>query len=106
MKLPEDRVLEVLSDNLADYRYNEVSLVHRLSSQPYVIHEKLWNTIIAYIYLQASKYEAGLVRADLYEIIRVCKKIKDYALEDEFIDSPRYEYGELSKPTEYISPIV
>jgi hypothetical protein len=103
MKLPEDKVLEALESNLADYRYNEVSLVHRLSSMPYVIHEKLWNTIIAYIYMQSRRYEAGIVRSDLYEIIRVCKKIKEYALDDE-LSLPSYAYGELPKPIEYISP--
>lgn len=102
MKLPEDKVLEALSSNLGDYRYNEVALVHRLSSEPYVIHEALWNTIISYIYMMARKYEAGLVRADLYEIVRVCKKIKDFALDDE-LNLPNYAYGELPKPLEYIS---
>lgn len=103
MKLPEDKVLEAISSNMGDHRYNEVSLVHRLASQPYVIHEALWNTIISYIYMQSRRYEAGLVREDLYDIIRVCKKIKDYALEDE-LNLPNYAYGELPAPTVYVSP--
>ena len=102
-KMPEDNLLQSLTSNLGDYRYNPVSLVHRLQPEPAVIHNALWDTIISYIYMQARRYEMGLVRADQYEIVRVCKKIKDLALEDEFSHLPEYKYGELPKPVEYIS---
>ena len=105
MKLPEDKLHEAISSTMGDHRYNELALVHRLRDEPPVVHEKLWNTIIAYIYMQARRYEMGLVPSNQYEIIRVCKKIKDYALEDEFSHLPEYQYGDLPKPIEYISPV-
>lgn len=105
MKLPEDKLQEAIVNYMGDYRYNEVAFVHRLRDEAPVVQEKLWNTIIAYIYYQARRYEMGLIPANIYEIVRVCKKIKDYALEDEFIDIPSYKYGEVKPPMEYISPV-
>ena len=102
-QLPEEKLHKAMSSNLGDYRFNEVALAHRLDSEPYVIHEKLWNFIIAYIYSNARKYEAGLVPLDKYEIIRVCKKIKDYALADEINLDVYSTYGSLP-PKEYIAP--
>lgn len=103
MKLPEDKLHEAIANNMGDYRYNEIALVHRIRDEAPVVQEKLWNTIIAYIYYQARRYEMGLVPANIYEIVRVCKKIKDLALEDEFAHLPHYNYGELPEPREYIA---
>lgn len=93
MSTPAERVHKVLVKELGDFRMSEPALVNMLEAQPYDIHARLMNIIISYIYTQAYNYEAGLVPLERYDIIRMCKRIKDYALNDELdpIKNPSYD---------------
>jgi hypothetical protein len=93
MSTPSEKVHKVLSKELGDFRMNEVSLVNLLEAEPYDIHARLMNIILSYIYTQAYNYEVGLIPLERYDIIRMCKKIKDYALNEDLdpIKNPKYE---------------
>ena len=93
MSTPTDKVYKVLAKELGDFRMNEPALVNRLEAEPYDIHARLMNIILSYIYTQAYNYEIGLIPVDRYDIVRMCKRIKDYALSEELdpIKNPTYD---------------
>lgn len=81
-----------LADDLCDSRINEVLVVQELDDAHTDAHIKLMSLILSYISYNAHKYERGIIPAELYDQVRLCKKIKDYALADEIdiIVNPEY----------------
>lgn len=78
------RLAHTLSDKLADSRINEVTVVQEFQDAHPDAHKRFMNIVLSYIYTQAYKYEIGLIPPDLFDLIRLCKKIKDYSLHDEY----------------------
>lgn len=93
-QLPEQKLLKHIVDNCADSRLNEVAVAHGIGKQVYDVQARFYNIILSYIYSMAHNYELGLFPNDTYEIARVSKKIKDYALEDEYTTAHYRQYGD------------
>ena len=99
-KLPEVKAADAIIEACADNRLNEVAFAHIIMEHAGYIQRVFYNLIISYIYAMATNYEYGTFANDTYDIARVCKKIKDFALMDEYI-IPRYErYGDYEKARE------
>lgn len=92
--LPEQKLLRHLSDNCSDSRLNEVVVAHGMGRQGKDTQTRFFNILIAYIYTQSHNYEIGIFKNDTYEIARLCKKIKDLALSDEFATATYAYYGD------------
>lgn len=92
--LPEQKLIRHLTDNCADSRLNEVVVAHHMGRQDHDIQARFFNIILAYIYSMAHDYELGIFRTGTYEIARVCKKIKDFALSDEYTTTKYETYGD------------
>lgn len=92
--LPEQKLNRHLTDNCADSRMNEVVVAHHMGRQTGDIQSRFFNIILAYIYSMAHNYEIGSFHQDTYEIARICKKVKDFALSDEFTVSKYGLYGD------------
>mgnify|MGYP006271489355 CR=1 FL=1 len=82
-----------MSDKLCDSRINEVQVAQEFLDAHPDAHKRFMNVILSYIYSQAHRYEVGLIPAELFDLIRLCKKIKDYSLHDEFnpVINPDYQ---------------
>lgn len=89
----EQKAAKHMMDALADSRFNEVGFANRFHDQPYDIHARFWNVILVYIYNNAHNYELGIM-GNLYTINRLCKKIKDLALSDEYNLIQYERYGD------------
>lgn len=92
--LPEQKLIRHLTDNCADSRLNEVAVAHAMGRQVGEVQSRFMNIILAYIYSNAHNYELGMFPHGTYEIARLCKKIKDMALWDEFTTSKYDRYGD------------
>lgn len=93
-QLPEQKVAKSLTDNCADVRYQAVPVAHHMTRQHSDIQTRFFNTLLAYVYAMAHRYEIGAFNSTTYELVRLCKKIKDYALSDEFTVSVYSHYGD------------
>lgn len=91
------QLADLLADKLSDSRINEIRVVQEFEDAHADAHLRFMNIILSYIYSQAHKYEVGLIPADLYELVRICKKIKDYSLNDEFNPIVNPEYAETGR---------
>ena len=93
MNSKSQKLAVLLSDKLSDSRINEVRVVQEFEDAHPDAHARMMNIILSYIYTQAHKYEVGLIPAELYDQVVLCKRIKDYALKDEFdiVVNPDYE---------------
>jgi len=93
-QLPEQKLIRHITDNCADSRLNEVAVAHAIGRQQYDIQARWFNVILAYVYSMAHNYELGLFPHNTYEIARLCKKVKDLSLSDEFTTSKYDYYGD------------
>ena len=99
-KLPEVKAADAIIDACADNRLNEVAFAHIIMEEAGYIQRVFYNLLIGYIYAMATNYEYGVFANDTYDIARVCKKIKDLVLMDEY-PTPKYErYGDYEKARE------
>ena len=91
---PEDKASRYLTDGLADSRFSEIVFARKIMRQPHAIQVRFYNVIVAFIYANAHNYEVGHFPRGTYEIARVCKKIKDLALSDEYTTVKYAKYGD------------
>lgn len=80
MKANSEKFVRELGKHLGDYRLNETLAAHHLTHEDYVIQAKFLNVALSFIMLQARSYELGIIPSHLYDLIRMCKQIKDDAL--------------------------
>lgn len=104
-QLPEQKLNRHLTDNCADSRLNEVAVANHMSRQSYDIQARFHNILIAYIYTMAHCYEVGMFHHNTYEIARICKKIKDFALYDEYTVSKYSDYGDYEVANDMVTDL-
>jgi hypothetical protein len=91
---PEQKAAKYLIEALSHSQFNEVAMAHRLGEEHYDVNARFWNVIVSFIYYHAYNYEIGQFPNDTYEIARLCKKIKDLALSDEYTLTKYALYGD------------
>jgi len=92
------KLMNVLSDGLASSKVKEIYIAQNLTEEHYDVQARFLNIAIAYIYTMAGSESRGIVRADLYELAKLCSDIKNYAL-DNIIEPEAYR----AEVKEYIS---
>ena len=97
MESKSRKLAVLMADKLADSRINEVHVAHEFQDAHPDAHARFMNVVLSYIYQQAHRYEVGLVPMEMYDIIRLCKKIKDYSLHDEFNPVVNPDYTETGR---------
>jgi len=78
--MPHYKLHKQAANAMSDCRFNEVIFAHAMADEPYEVQARLMNSVLFYILAHARNYEIGLVQPQLYEISKMCKTIKDYAL--------------------------
>ena len=81
MPTPSEKVSRFLGENLSNTRINEVSIASDLVHEPYDVQARFVNIVLAYIYIMSYSGSDVAVRMDLIELARLCRNIKELAID-------------------------